>query len=172
MEKGEVIPDNTAPKSYHPIFVKNYYSDPQYEFRDQTVKAGKISQQMGLATHFLNGASQEIKVKLNEIWQLKFYQVKQLKKNSTKNFAEKNLKEDLELNEIWNISTRKKKRKEKYSNSKNFISRTLSRISFLEIVLKYATVYLFLSLSFLFLLHKIPSKNFIVCVIFSNHYLT
>ena len=47
---------------------------------------------------------------------MKFYQVKQLKENSTENSAEKNFKEDSKLNENWNIST-KLKRKEKYSNS-------------------------------------------------------
>ena len=36
VEKGEVIPDNTAPKSYLPLFVENYYSDTHYEFGDQT----------------------------------------------------------------------------------------------------------------------------------------
>ena len=59
---------------------------------------------------------------------MKFYQVKQLKKNPIENSAEKNLTENLKLNELWNIST-KLKTKEKYSNSKNFISRTLSQIS-------------------------------------------
>ena len=58
---------------------------------------------MGFITCFLNGTSQEIKVKLNESQLLKFYQVKQLKENSTEDFAEKNLKEDLQLNELWNI---------------------------------------------------------------------
>ena len=27
MEKGEVIPDNTAPKGFLPLFVENYYCD-------------------------------------------------------------------------------------------------------------------------------------------------
>ena len=87
---------------------------------------------MGFVIRFLNGASQEIKVKLNEIRLLKFYQVKQLKENSTENSAEKNLKEDLKFNELSNISTKqnkKKKRNEKYSNSKNFVSRTVSQVS-------------------------------------------
>ena len=35
VEKGEVIPDNTAPNSYLPLFVKNYHVDAQYEFGDQ-----------------------------------------------------------------------------------------------------------------------------------------
>ena len=35
MEKEVVIPDNAAPKS-DSLFVKNCYSDPQYEFGDQT----------------------------------------------------------------------------------------------------------------------------------------
>ena len=49
---------------------------------------------MGFVTCFLNGASQEIKVKSNESRLLKFYQVKQLKENSTENSAEKNFKEE------------------------------------------------------------------------------
>ena len=53
---------------------------------------------MGFITLFLNGASQEIKLKFNESWLLKFYQVKQLKENSTENSAEKNFKEDLQFN--------------------------------------------------------------------------
>ena len=72
----------------------------QYEFGDLTVKAGKINQQMGFVIRFLNGASQEIKVKLNESRQLKFCQVKQLKENSTENSAETNFKEDSQLNEL------------------------------------------------------------------------
>ena len=83
---------------------------------------------MGFVTRFLNGASQEIEVKLNKSRLRKFYQVKQLKENSTENSAEKNIKEDSQFNELWNIST-KQKRKEKYSNLKNFVSRTLSQIS-------------------------------------------
>ena len=75
----------------------------------------------------MNGAPQEIKVKINEIWLLKFYQKINLKENSTENFAEKNLKEDSKFKELWNFSIKKKE--EKYSNSKNFVSRTLSQIS-------------------------------------------
>ena len=51
-----------------------------------------------------------------------------MKENSTENYVEKNFKEDLQFNEFWNIST-KQKRKEKFSNSKNFVFRTLSQIS-------------------------------------------
>ena len=60
---------------------------------------------MSFVTRFLNGASQKIKIKLNESWQLKFYQVKQLKENSTENSAEKNFKEDSQFNELWNFLT-------------------------------------------------------------------
>ena len=56
-----------------------------------------------------------MKVKSNESRLLKFYEVKQLKENPTENSAEKNFKEDSQFNELWNIST-KQKRKEKYSN--------------------------------------------------------
>ena len=113
VEKGEVIPDGEAPKSDFLFFVENYKSDRQYKFRDRTVKAGKISQQMGFVTYFLNGASQENKVKLNESRLLKFYQVKQLKENSTEISAEKNFKEDLQFNELRNFSTKQNRKKKK-----------------------------------------------------------
>ena len=57
VEKEKVIPDSRAPKSDFLLFVKNYLSDPQYEFGDWTVKVGKISQQIGFVTRFLNKAS-------------------------------------------------------------------------------------------------------------------
>ena len=115
VEKGEVIQDITAP-----TLSTNSGTEQQ---------TGKnLSQQRGVVIRFLNGTSQEIKVKLNESRLLKFYQVKRLKENSTENSAEKNFKEESQLNELWNVSTKqnkkkkKKKRKEKYSNSKNFVS--------------------------------------------------
>ena len=83
----------------------------KYEFGDQTEGTKNLSQQKDFVTRFLNGASQEIEVKSNESRQLKFYQVKQLKENSTENSAEKNLKEDSQFNELWNISTKQKKKR-------------------------------------------------------------
>ena len=74
------------------------------------MEVGKISQQMGFVTRFLNGASQEIKPKSNESQLLKFYQVKQLKENLTENSAGKNFKEDSKFNELWNISTNKREK--------------------------------------------------------------
>ena len=44
---------------------------------------------MGFVTRFFNGAFQEIKVKLNESRLLKFYQVKQLKKNIQQRILQK-----------------------------------------------------------------------------------
>ena len=61
----------------------------KYEFGDQTEGTKNLSHQEGFVTRFLNGTSQEIKVKFNESWLLKFYQVKQLKENSNENSAEK-----------------------------------------------------------------------------------
>ena len=55
---------------------------------------------MGFVTRILSGAYQEIKVKLNESRLLEFYQVKQLIENSTETSAEKNFKEDSQLNEL------------------------------------------------------------------------
>ena len=55
---------------------------------------------MGFFNHFLNEASQEIKVKLYERRLLKFYQVEPLKENSTENSAKKNYKEDSQFNKL------------------------------------------------------------------------
>ena len=71
---------------------------------------------------FLNGASQEIKIKSNESRLLKFYQIKRLKENSTENSAEKYFKEDSQINELWNISIKQKKKKRKKNTQ---IQRTL-----------------------------------------------
>ena len=85
---------------------------------------------MGFVTCFLKGASQEIKVKLNESWQLKFYQVKQLKENPAENSAEKTLKKTRKLmNSETFRQNKKRKEKKKYSNSKKFVSWTLSQTS-------------------------------------------
>ena len=60
----------------------------------------------------------------------------QLKENSTERkfnqeFCGKEPERKLKFNERWNFSIKQKtkKRKEKYSNSKNFVSRTLSQIN-------------------------------------------
>ena len=79
---------------------------PSVRIQGPNWRQEKISQQMGFVTCFLNGASQEIKVKLNESRLLKFYQVEQLKENSTENF-----KEDSQFNELWNISSKQKVKK-------------------------------------------------------------
>ena len=41
VEKGEVLPDSTAPKYYFPLFVKIYYWVPHHELGHQTVKTVK-----------------------------------------------------------------------------------------------------------------------------------
>ena len=117
-------------------------------------------------TRFLNGPSQEIKVKLNESRLLKFYQVKQRKHISTENSAEKNLKEDSKLNEFWNIST-KQKRKKILKFKEPYFPDTLFD-KFQQITLKFATLYLFYPFLSRFFCIKFLFKNFIVCVIFSN----
>ena len=68
---------------------------------------------------------------------------------------------------FW-LNEKKKKKKEKYSNSKNFVSRTLSQISFPQIALKFATFYLFYPFLSRFFSIKFTFKSFVVCVIFSN----
>ena len=71
VEKGEVIPDSTVPKSDFLLLVKLLFH-LQNKFWDGTLKAGKISQQIGFVTGFLNEASEEIKINVSRL--LKFYQ--------------------------------------------------------------------------------------------------
>ena len=112
--------------------------------------------------------SKEMKLKLNESWLLKFNQVKQMKESSTENSAEKYFIEYSKYNEHCNIP-RKLKRKQKYSNSKNFGSPDTLSDKFQQIALKFATFYLFLSLSVLFRLHKIPfEKLYCPCYLFES----
>ena len=106
-------------KKWFPLLFENCYSDPVYEFGDRTVKARKLKPADGFRHSLLEWSFPRNKVKLNESRLLKFYQVKQLKENSTENSAEKNWK-DSQFNELWNISI-KPKSNEKYSDSKNFI---------------------------------------------------
>ena len=62
----------------------------------------------------------------------------------------------------------KKEKKKKLKFKELYFPNT--QISFLQIVLKICNTLSFLSLSFSFLLYKIPFKNVIVCVIFWNQY--
>ena len=106
-EKEVVILDSAAPKSDFLFFVENYYSDPQYEIGDRTVKNEKLK----LADEFLhsllewNFLRNKNKIKGKSTTQIL---VKQLKENSTENSAEKSFKEGSQLNELWNISTKQK----------------------------------------------------------------
>ena len=128
--KWEMESQTTRHQKVTSSFCPELLLNPQYEFGDPNWRHENLNHQKGFVTRFLNGASQETKVKLNKSQLLKFYHVKQLKENSTENSIEKNFKEDSQFNEFWNILTKKnKKRKEKYSNSKKFVSRTLSQIS-------------------------------------------
>ena len=60
--------------------------------------------------------------------------------------------------------------KRKIPKFKELVSRTLSQISFPQIVQKFATLYLFYPFHFYFFVLNSLKKNFIVCVIFSNQY--
>ena len=68
----------------------------------------------------------------------------QLKEYSTENYAEKNLKENSKFNELWNFSLKQKK-KRKIFKFKEIVSRTLSQISFPQIILKICNTLSFLS---------------------------
>ena len=70
--KGRSNPKLWVTKNWLPPFVKLLF-DLQYEFGDQDWRHENLSQQMGFITCFMNGAPQEIKVKINESRLLKFY---------------------------------------------------------------------------------------------------
>ena len=149
-KRGEVISDNTAPKRDFLLFVKNYYWTLSVRIQGPNCKGTKnLSLQMGFVTRFLNGTSQEIKVKLDESRQLKFYQVKKTRRKFNWEFCWKELCRILAIK--WTLKhfyKTKKKEKKKYSNSKNIVSQTL--------VQKICNTLYFPSLSFSFLLYKIP----------------
>ena len=104
----------------------------------------------------MNGAPKEIKVKINESQLLKFY-----KENSTERKFNREFYGKLEKTQIQRTLKLFDKTKidKKYSNSKNFVSRTLSQISFLQIVLKLATLYLFYSFLSYFICIKFLLKT-------------
>ena len=54
VEKIEVTPDNTAPKSYLPLFVENYYWALTTNLETRVLRQEKNSQQKGFITRFLN----------------------------------------------------------------------------------------------------------------------
>ena len=71
VENGEIMPDSAVPRS--DILFLKYYSDHEYDFGDANWRNENLSQKMGFVTHFINGAPQEIKLKINESRLLKFY---------------------------------------------------------------------------------------------------
>ena len=54
VEKTEVIPDNKAPKKPSPTICRQLLLNLLFKLVIQTVEAGKISQQTGFVTRFLN----------------------------------------------------------------------------------------------------------------------
>ena len=54
VEKGEVIPDNTASKCYLPIICQKLLLGLSTNLRDQIVKVRKNNQQKVFVTRFLN----------------------------------------------------------------------------------------------------------------------
>ena len=112
MEKKEVIPDNVAPKSdflrWSRIPIETLSTNSETDlWRHEKLKSvdGFRHSLLEFSVKILkqDETSQEVKVKLNESRQLKFYLVKQLKENSTDYSAEKNLKEDSKFNEILKV---------------------------------------------------------------------
>ena len=92
-------------------FCVNQLFDSQYEFGDPKWRHEDLSQQMGSVTRFMNGASQEIKVKnkrksTTEILPWKF----NWKKIQPRILWKRTFKEDSKFNELWNFSIKQKKK--------------------------------------------------------------
>ena len=98
----------------------------------------------------MNEAPQGIKVKINESRLLKFYQ-----ENSTENSVEKYLKENSKFKELWNFLIKQKK-KRKILKFKELCFLDILSDKFQQILQKLYNSLSFLSLSFSFLLYKIP----------------
>ena len=95
VEKGEVT--HTVQHQKATSFLLRTTVEPSVQIRGPNWRHENLSHQKGFITRLLNGASQEMKVKLNASQLLKFYQVKQQKENSIKNSAEKTLKKTCNL---------------------------------------------------------------------------
>ena len=98
----------------------------------------------------------------NELWNISTKQKKTVKKNTQiqrtlKHFYKtKKEKKNTQIQRTLKHFYKTKKRKEKYSNSKNFVSPDTLSDKVQQMVLKICNTLSFLSLSFLFLLYKIP----------------
>ena len=118
----------------------------------------------------MNEASQEIKVKINESRQLKFYQENLIerkfnwKKIQPRILRKKNPTEDSKIKEPWKFSIKQKKKRKILKFKELCFVDTLSD-NFHPNCTKICNTLSFLSLSFLFLCIKYPNKNFIVRVI-------
>ena len=110
VEKGEGIPNKMAPKSYF-LCLSRTTIEPSIWIRGPNWLHEKLKLADGFRHPLQIQTSPETKPKLNESRQPKFYPVRQLKENSTENSAGKNLKKDSQLNELWNVSIKKKKEK-------------------------------------------------------------
>ena len=87
-------------------FLSNYYLTLSMNSGTELWKHKKLKPADGFRHSLLEWSFPRNKSKINESRLLKFYQVKQLKENSTGKFTEKNIKEDSQFNELWNISTK------------------------------------------------------------------
>ena len=159
-------------KKLHSLFCRELLFRPSVRIRGPNCRQEKLKPLKRFRYSLLKWSFQEIKVKLNESRQLKFYQFKQLKENSTENSAEKNFNEDSQFNELWNISTKKKKKKKKRKILKlnEICFPDILSDKFKQIVLELATLYLFYPFLSRFFCLKFPFKNFIFCIIFTNSY--
>ena len=82
--KGRSNHRQYSTKKWLPLFVMKYY------WTKGTWTDGKKNlSQIGFITRFMNGAPQEIKVKINESWQLKFYQENSTERKFNQEFCGK-----------------------------------------------------------------------------------
>ena len=148
--ENQEIPDCAAPKVTS-SFLSWTTIELSVRIRELDRRHKNLCPQIGFVTRFLNEVSPEIKNKwksTTEVLPRKF----KWKKTQPRILRKRNLKK---TRNSKNSETFRKnrKRKEKYTNSKNFVSRTFSQRSFPQIVRKICLTLSFLSFYFSFLLY-------------------
>ena len=102
-------PRQYGTKKLPPPFIENYYLTLSTNSGVELWRHAKLKPANGFCHSLLEWSFPRNKSKISRL--LKFYQVKQLKENSTENSTEKNFKEDSQFKELWSLSTKKKKKK-------------------------------------------------------------
>ena len=169
VEKREGIPDSALPRSYF-LFWSRSTIEPSVRFWGPSYWHEKLMPAERFRHSLLEWRIPRNKSKIKRKSAIPILSSYTTERKINREFC---FEEDSQLNELWNMSTKQKKKrkilKEKYSNSKSFVSRTLSQISSRKLR-KNLPHFIFFIPFFCFFCIKFLFKNCIVCFIFSNQY--